>query len=81
MNGNFILRECLCINDCTSSCTESLSQYCLLIFIIARPLSLSAVMVERHDIFTSLSWLKLLSLSQDVMGSVSALEAEEEYEY
>ena len=37
-----------------------------------RPLRRSAVIVERRDVLMSFSWLKLLSLSQDVMGRVSA---------
>ena len=58
MNGNLILRGCLSINDFTSSPMQSLSQQCLLIFMIARPLSISAIMVERRDVFISFKLAK-----------------------
>ena len=48
MNGNLILRGCLSINDFTSSAMQSLSQQCLLIFMIARPLSLYTTNQEKH---------------------------------
>ena len=44
----------------------------MLIFMIASRLRRLSVIVDRKEVFISLSWLKLLSLSQVVMGSVRA---------
>ena len=44
----------------------------LLIFISANPLNLLLVMVVRWLVLMSFSWLKLLSLSHDVIGKVRA---------
>ena len=46
---NLIVRGCLSINDqFTSSAMQSLSQQCLLIFMIARPLSVYTTNQEKH---------------------------------
>ena len=63
------------IKDWTSSfmwnCC-SFSQWPRFIFISERPLSQSAVIVEQRGVLTSFNWLKLLSLSHNVMGRVGA---------
>ena len=46
-----------------------------LIFIRANPLSLLLVIVEQWLVLISFSWLKLLSLSQDVIGKVNATQS------
>ena len=55
MKGSFIL---LGDGDCLSC-----SQRTRFIFIIARPLSLSADVVERRDVFMSFNWLKFIHLA------------------
>ena len=76
MKGIFILRGCSRLNDKTSFLMFSVDRSWLhlsrLIFINARELSLDSVMVARRAVLISFSWLKLLSLSHDVMGSVKA---------
>ena len=75
INGSFILRGCSWQKDLTKSLIpvsdDSALHQSRLIFINARPLSRSLVMVARWAILVSLSWLKLPSLSQDVIGSVN----------
>ena len=53
---------------------DSSLQQSQLIFIRANPLSLLLVIVEQWLVLISFSWLKLLSLSQDVIGKVNPLE-------
>ena len=50
-----------------------LLQRSLFIFIKASELSLDSVIVDRLAVFISFNWLKLLSLSQDVIGRVNAI--------
>jgi len=50
-----------------------LLQRSLFIFIKASELSLDSVIVDRLAVYISFNWLKLLSLSQDVIGRVSAI--------
>ena len=76
MKDSFILLGWSCANHFTmsfifSSDNSSLQQS-QLIFIRANPLSLLLVIVEQWLVLISFSWLKLLSLSQDVIGKVRA---------
>jgi len=75
MKGSFILRGCSCVNDITSLFIFSADKN-LSLFIKAKELSLDSIIVERRVVFINFSWLKLLSLSQDVIGSVKANLAE-----
>ena len=50
-----------------------LLQRSLFVFIKANELSLDSVIVDRLAVFISFNWLKLLSLSQDVIGRVNAI--------
>ena len=76
MKDSFILLGWSCANDFTMSfifsSDDSSLQQSRLIFIRANPLSLLLVIVERWLVLISFSWLKLLSLSQDVIGKVKA---------
>ena len=77
MNESFILLGCNWENDLTSSLMfsveVSLLHRSLLIFINARDVSLASVMVDLRAVFSSFNWLKLLSLSQEVIGKVNAI--------
>ena len=55
------------------SLDESLLHRSLLIFINESALNRDSDMVERLAVLTSLNWLKLLTLSHDVIGRVSAM--------
>ena len=77
MNVSLILLGLALANSVTRVCillgAVSSLQRSRLIFMRERELSLDSLIVERRAVLINLSWLKLRSLSQDVIGSVRAI--------